>query len=80
MDVGSTNSRVNGHGDVLSESFTELQKELHHMVSAAMRDRDEAQSAQDRMTRELGVLQNRLSHYQQKYQSACEEAQQARVS
>lgn len=71
---------MNGYGDVLSESLAELQEELHHMVSAALRDRDEAQSAQDRMARELGVLNNRLSHYQQKYQSACEEAQQSRVS
>lgn len=71
---------MNGHGDALSESLAELQEELHHMVSAALRDRDEAHSAQDKMAREMGVLRNRLSHYQQKYQSACEEAQQAKVS
>lgn len=80
MDVGSTNSRLNGDGDVLSESLAELQDELQHTVSAALRDRDEAQSAQERLACELEVLRNRLTHYQQKYQSACEEAQQARVS
>lgn len=80
MYVGSPNSRVNGQGDMLSESLAELQGELHHIVSAALRDRDKAQSAQDRMARELDTLRNRLSHYQQKYQSACDKAQQARVS
>lgn len=79
-DVGSSNSRVNGDGDMLSESLAELQEELHRTVSAALRDRDVAQSAQDRLAHELGILRNRLAHYQQKYQSACEEAQQARVS
>lgn len=80
MNGGSTNSRVTGHGDVLSDSLAELQEELHHMVSSSLRERDEAQSAQDRMAHELDVLRKRLSHYQQKYQSACEEAQQDRVS
>ncbi|MCI4392552.1 hypothetical protein PGIGA_G00147150 [Pangasianodon gigas] len=73
-------SRVNGDGDVLSESLAELQEELQRTVSAALRDRDEAQSAQDRLARELGILRNRLTHYQQKYQSACEEARQARAA
>lgn len=79
-DVGSSNNRVNGDGDMLSESLAELQEELHRTVSAALRDRDAAQSAQDRLAHELGILRNRLAHYQQKYQSAFEEAQQARVS
>ncbi|MCJ8746782.1 hypothetical protein PDJAM_G00145640 [Pangasius djambal] len=73
-------SRVNGDGDVLSESLAELQEELQRAVSAALRDRDEAQSAQDRLARELGILRNRLTHCQQKYQSACEEARQARAA
>ncbi|KAK3514212.1 hypothetical protein QTP70_009471 [Hemibagrus guttatus] len=73
-------SRVNGDGDVLSDSLAELQEELHRTVSAALRDRDAAQNAQDRLAHELGILRNRLAHYQQKYQSACEEAQQARAA
>ncbi|XP_058231272.1 centriolin isoform X2 [Hemibagrus wyckioides] len=73
-------SRVTGDGDMLSESLAELQEELHRTVSAALRDRDAAQSAQDRLEHELGMLRNRLAHYQQKYQSACEEAQQARAA
>lgn len=80
MYVGLPNSRVNSEGDILSESLAELQGELHNMVSAALRDRDKALSAQDRMACELDTLKNRLSHYQQKYQSACDEAQHARVS
>ncbi|XP_053530297.1 centriolin isoform X2 [Ictalurus punctatus] len=73
-------SRVNGDGGVLSESLAELQEELHRTVSAALRDRDEAQSAQDRLARERNILRNRLTHYQQKYQSAYEEAEQARAA
>ncbi|KAF4074479.1 hypothetical protein AMELA_G00239790 [Ameiurus melas] len=73
-------SRVNGDGGVLSESLAELQDELHRTVSAALRDRDEAQSAQDRLARERDILRNRLTHYQQKYQSAYEEAQEARAA
>ncbi|XP_053337253.1 centriolin [Clarias gariepinus] len=73
-------SRANGAGDVLSKSLAELQEELHLTVSAALRERDEAQSAQDRLAREMAFLRNRLTHYQQKYQNACEEAQQARAA
>ncbi|XP_060762872.1 centriolin isoform X5 [Neoarius graeffei] len=72
-------SRLNGDGDVLSESLAELQEELQRTVSAALRDRDEAWSARERLACELGVVRNRLMHYQQKYQSAWEEAQQART-
>ncbi|XP_027001490.2 centriolin isoform X2 [Tachysurus fulvidraco] len=73
-------SRVNGDEDVLSESFAELQEELHRTVSAALRDRDAAQSAQDRLVNERNILRNRLAHSQEKYQSACEEAQQTRAA
>ncbi|GAA6098348.1 centriolin isoform X4 [Tachysurus ichikawai] len=76
--TGSLELRVNGDKDVLSESFVELQEELHRTVSAALRDRDAAQSAQDSLVNERNILRNRLAHYQQKYQSACEEAQQTR--
>ncbi|XP_060739295.1 centriolin isoform X2 [Tachysurus vachellii] len=73
-------SRVNGDEDMLSESFAELQEELRRTVSAALKDRDAAQSAQDRLVNERNILRNRLAHYQQKYQSACEEAQQTRAA
>ncbi|XP_062873585.1 centriolin isoform X2 [Trichomycterus rosablanca] len=73
-------SMFNGTGDLLSESLANLQDELHCSVSAALKDRDEAQRAQDRLTRELGSLKHRLRNYEQKYQSVCEEAKQIRAA
>ncbi|XP_066510889.1 centriolin-like isoform X2 [Hoplias malabaricus] len=77
---GSGKLRLSEDGDLLGESFAELQEELHCTVSAALRDRDEAQRSQDRLAHEVASLRDKLRKYQQKYQSACEEAEQARAA
>ncbi|XP_017546672.1 centriolin isoform X3 [Pygocentrus nattereri] len=71
-------SRMSEDGDLLGESLSELQEELHRTISAAFRDRDEAQRGQDRLAHEVNSLRDRLRNYQQKYQNAREEAEQAK--
>ncbi|KAG9261917.1 centriolin [Astyanax mexicanus] len=77
---GQQSNRMIRNGDLLGESLAELQKELHRTISAAFRDRDEAQRGQDRLAQEVSSLRDRLRNYQQKYQSAREEAEQARAA
>ncbi|XP_072521346.1 centriolin isoform X2 [Salminus brasiliensis] len=67
-------------GDLLGDSLAELQEELHRTVSAALRDRDEAQRGQDKLACEVSSLKDRLRNYQQKYQNAHEEAEKARAA
>ncbi|KAL7836778.1 hypothetical protein AOLI_G00280620 [Acnodon oligacanthus] len=73
-------SRMSEDGDLLGESLSELQEELHRTISAAFRDRDEAQRGQDRLAHELNSLRDKLRNYQRKYQNAREEAEQARAA
>ncbi len=47
----------------------ELQQEVHHVVSAALRDRDEAQRCQERLAGEMSSLRERLREYQERYQA-----------
>ncbi len=47
----------------------ELQQEVHHVVSAALRDRDEAQRCQERLAGEMSSLRERLRKYQERYQA-----------
>ncbi|XP_073670868.1 centriolin [Paramisgurnus dabryanus] len=51
-------------GEAVNKSFMELQQEIHRLVSAAQRDRDEAQQSQDVLTGEVRSLRERLRRYQ----------------
>ncbi|XP_042612747.1 centriolin isoform X3 [Cyprinus carpio] len=56
-------------GEPMNKKFIELQQEVHRVVSAAQRDRDEAQSCQDRLAGEMSSLKERLRKCQERYQS-----------
>ncbi|XP_016408818.1 centriolin-like [Sinocyclocheilus rhinocerous] len=55
-------------GEPVNKKFMELQQEVHHVVSAAQRDRDEAQRCQERFAGEMSSLTERLGKYQERYQ------------
>lgn len=52
----------------MNKKFIELQQQVHRVVSAAQRDRHEAQRCQDRLAGEMGLLRERLRKYQERYQ------------
>ncbi|XP_056313140.1 centriolin [Danio aesculapii] len=56
-------------GEPVNKKFMELQKEVHRVVSAAQRDRDEAQRCQDRLAGEMSSLRERLRKYQERHQT-----------
>ncbi|KAG1957201.1 centriolin [Pimephales promelas] len=56
-------------GDPVNKKFIELQQEVHRVVSAAQRDRQEAQRCQDRLAGEMGLLKERLRKYHERYQT-----------
>ncbi|XP_073807662.1 centriolin isoform X4 [Danio rerio] len=56
-------------GEPVNKKFMELQQEVHRVVSAAQRDRDEAQRCQDRLTGEMSSLRERLRKYQERHQT-----------
>uniref|UniRef100_A0A672KSY6 Centriolin n=2 Tax=Sinocyclocheilus grahami TaxID=75366 RepID=A0A672KSY6_SINGR len=56
-------------GEPVNKKFMELQQEVHHVVSAAQRDRDEAQRCQERLAGEMSSLTERLRKYQERYQA-----------
>ncbi|XP_058630694.1 centriolin isoform X2 [Onychostoma macrolepis] len=56
-------------GEPVHKKFTELQQEVHHVVSAAQRDRDEAQRCQETLAGEMSSLRERLRKYQERYQA-----------
>lgn len=56
-------------GEPVNKKFMELQQEVHHVVSAAQRDRDEAQRCQERLAGEMSSLRERLRKYQERYQT-----------
>ncbi|XP_043095142.1 centriolin isoform X3 [Puntigrus tetrazona] len=55
-------------GEPVNKKFIELQQEVHHVVSAAQRDRDEAQRREERLVGEMSSLRERLKKYQERYQ------------
>ncbi|XP_057176790.1 centriolin isoform X1 [Triplophysa rosa] len=55
-------------GEAVNKSLMELQQEVHRVVSAAQRDRDEAQQSQDTLAGEMKALRERLRWYQERYQ------------
>lgn len=52
----------------MNKNLVELQQEVHRVVSAAHRDRDEAQQSQDALAGEMKSLRERLRKYQERYQ------------
>ncbi|KAK2911620.1 hypothetical protein Q8A67_003753 [Cirrhinus molitorella] len=60
-------------GELVNRKFMELQEEVHHVVSAAQRDKDEAQLSQDRLAGEMSLLRERLRKYQERYQTQAAE-------
>ncbi|XP_059403396.1 centriolin isoform X2 [Carassius carassius] len=56
-------------GEPVNKKFMELQQEVHRVVSAARRDRDEAQRCQDRLAGEMSSLKERLRKCQERYQA-----------
>ncbi|XP_026051073.1 centriolin-like [Carassius auratus] len=56
-------------GEPVNKKFMELQQEVHLVVSAARRDRDEAQRCQDRLAGEMSSLKERLRKCQERYQA-----------
>uniref|UniRef100_A0A671KCE9 Centriolin n=1 Tax=Sinocyclocheilus anshuiensis TaxID=1608454 RepID=A0A671KCE9_9TELE len=60
-------------GEPVNKKFMELQQEVHHVVSAAQRDRDEAQRCQERLAGEMSSLTERLRKYQERYQAQAAE-------
>ncbi|ROL42576.1 Centriolin [Anabarilius grahami] len=56
-------------GKPVNKKFIELQQEVRCVVSAAQRDRDEAQHCQDRLAGEMSSLKERLRKYQERYQT-----------
>ncbi|XP_050965080.1 centriolin isoform X2 [Labeo rohita] len=60
-------------GEPVNKKFMELQQEVHHVVSAAQRDRDEAQRCQERLAGEMSSLRERLRKYQERYQTQAAE-------
>ncbi|KAK7165153.1 hypothetical protein R3I94_003505 [Phoxinus phoxinus] len=60
-------------GEPVNKKFIELQQEVHRVVSAAQRDRHEAQRCQDRLAGEMGLLRERLRKYQERYQTQATE-------
>ncbi|XP_077087989.1 centriolin isoform X2 [Siphateles boraxobius] len=60
-------------GELVNKKFIELIQEVHRAVSAAQRDRHEAQRCQDRLAGEMGLLRERLRKYQDRYQTQAAE-------
>ncbi|XP_056092231.1 centriolin isoform X2 [Rhinichthys klamathensis goyatoka] len=60
-------------GEPVNKKFIELQQEVHRVVSAAQRDRHEAQRCQDRLAGEMGLLRERLRKYHERYQTQAAE-------
>ncbi|XP_048046040.1 centriolin isoform X2 [Megalobrama amblycephala] len=56
-------------GEPVNKKCIELQQEVRCVVSAAQRDRDEAQHCQDRLAGEMSSLKERLRKYQERYQT-----------
>ncbi|KAK9974259.1 hypothetical protein ABG768_022365 [Culter alburnus] len=56
-------------GEPVNKKFIELQQEVRCVVSAAQRDRDEAQHCQDSLAGEMSSLKERLRKYQERYQT-----------
>ncbi|XDV20098.1 hypothetical protein PO909_025480 [Leuciscus waleckii] len=56
-------------GEPVNKKFIELQQQVHRVVSAAQRDRHEAQRCQDRLSGEMGLLRERLRKNQERYQT-----------
>ncbi|XP_042580752.1 centriolin-like isoform X3 [Cyprinus carpio] len=56
-------------GEPVNKKFMELQQEVHHVVSAAQRDRDKAHRCQERLAGEMSSLTERLRKYQERYQA-----------
>ncbi|XP_056602682.1 centriolin isoform X3 [Triplophysa dalaica] len=55
-------------GEAVNKSLMDLQQEVHRVVSAAQRDRDEAQQSQDTLAGEMKALKERFRRYQERYQ------------
>nr|XP_055056552.1 centriolin isoform X4 [Misgurnus anguillicaudatus] len=64
ISAGQEELRFEDLGEAVNKSFMELQQEIHRVVSAAQRDRDEAQQSQDVLTGEVRSLRERLRRYQ----------------
>ncbi|XP_052447896.1 centriolin isoform X2 [Carassius gibelio] len=62
-------------GEPVNKKLMELQQEVHRVVSAARRDRDEAQRCQDRLAGEMSSLKERLRKCQERYQAQAAERQ-----
>ncbi|XP_073696104.1 centriolin [Garra rufa] len=60
-------------GEPVNKKFIELQEEVHRVVSAAQRDKDEAQRYQDRFAGEMSSIRERLRKYQERYQTQAAE-------
>ncbi|XP_026068094.1 centriolin-like isoform X2 [Carassius auratus] len=56
-------------GEPVNKKLMELQQELHHVLSAAQRERDEAHRCQERLAGEMSSLTERLRKYQERYQA-----------
>ncbi|KAA0716324.1 Centriolin Centrosomal protein 1 [Triplophysa tibetana] len=73
--VGQAELSFEDLGEAVNKSLMDLLQEVHRVVSAAQRDRDEAQQSQDTLAGEMKALRERLRRYQEKYQM--EQNQQA---